>query len=271
MSPEIRWRNCETCRAKERVVRRERRVAEQAAAKEVDRLREIVRAVEAKGRVSGLEVEDQQGRMQAEKSGVEADVGVSQMEDGDAEEDPNNATGEEQVDLNDSEGADGDDDMANGESEPDARSDEICGSNTASLPHGLPAQMATVPTATTGTEPNASPVAISSETKGGTYHSIFRTTAATNVDKNDEANPVRAAGDSAGKTKPTILTANLADTDGLTFKEYQRKTASSTAGRLWGQNPEHSVQVLKDLLAPKEKVCAKYSIVALICLLMDRI
>jgi hypothetical protein len=258
LSPEIRWRTCEICRAKERAVRKEKRVAEQAAAKELERLREIVRAMEAKGLVTGLE--GQQGKTQAGGGGVEVDVGTSQVEDEDedAEDEDEGATEEEPADMNGNE----DVDMANEDGAPDIGLNEVAVSETGSVSPGVSSSS---PTTTTRTESTASPVTISYGSKGGTYHSIFRTNATpfafssvTNVDKNVEANAAKAVGDSTGTTKPTILTANLADSHGLTFKEYQPKA------RMLGQNPDLSVQVFKDLLAPKEKVCPRQSVVRLL-------
>jgi hypothetical protein len=237
LSPEIRWRNCEICRAKERVAKREKRVAEQAAAKEVERLKEIVRAMEANGGVSGLAAERQSGGTHASGSGVE-------VEDEDTEESEDDGDiGEDQVDVNSNEDADRNADMANGEGESEVGSNEGTGSDAISHSQTGPV-----------------PVTLSSGSKGGTYHSIFRTTVApfafssvTNVDRNNgEPNAGKVAGTPTSTNKPTILTANLADMDGLTFKEYQ--PTSSTVGR---------VQVFKDLLAPKEKVCPRYFLVAL--------
>jgi hypothetical protein len=237
LSPEIRWRSCEVCRAKERAVKKGKRVAEQAAAKELERLREIVNAMQAKGVVADLEAEGQQGKIQTNVGGTVAGVGISE----DPEDEDEDATEEEQVDMNDNENADGHADSADEKGGPDVSSNKVVGSDAAS-PSVL--QIASFPAAR-GTEPIVSPVTISSGSKGETYHSVFRTKTVA-----DE--------DSTGASKPKILTANLSDSDGFTFKEYQPKMGSSAVGRLLGQNLDLSVQVFKDLLAPKEKVRHHY-------------
>lgn len=222
-------------------------------------LREIVKSTEARVGMSSPEMGMQNGEMQVGASGTDVDASTTQVRDSDGEEDDSTIP-EDRVDLN---GNEGDADMANLEGEPDFC---LTGSDAASL---LPEQSAPPAPPTRGTEPNGSPVTISSGSKGGTYHSIFRTTAAPslrsppviNVDKNDKVNENAAEG-STRTTTPTILTANLADTDGLMFKTYQPKQGSSTVARLLAQNPELSVRVLRDLMPPREKVSFRYFFVA---------
>jgi hypothetical protein len=209
-------------------------------------LRELVRAMEAK---SGLP----SSGTKLQKSGE----GTSWAADEDTEEDENIA-GEDQMNPNSNVDADGEVDTANGEGKPDVGSNDVAEPNSTSLSPELHSQTAPMLTSIKATAPTPPPVTISSGSKGATYHSVFRTTATPfvssstgDVDKNDDAIATAI-------TTPTILTANLADTDGLTFKAYQPKAVSTNVERLLAQNPQLSVQVIKDLLTPKEKVCPRF-------------
>ena len=222
-------------------------------------LRGNVKTTGARGDVSGVGAEGQQEETRVSGS-VEVDTGVnSAAKDGDTEG-GQEATRDVQMDLKGNGDANGGTSKSKAEGGPEVDSNEVPGSDAASLSPGLATQTVSMPTTTAGSEPNVSPVTLSSGNKGGTYHSIFRTTGApisTGVDKNDEANVGKAAGGSTRTTKPTILTANLTDADGLTCREYQGKTSLSTVGWPLGQNSEPSVRVFKDLLALKEKVCPR--------------
>jgi hypothetical protein len=206
--------------------------------------------MEAKSGLPGSGTEIQEDDMLKSREG---DEGAEEDED---------VVGKDQVNLNSNDDADGGVDMVYGEGEPDVGFNDVAGHNSTSLFPEQSTQTAPVPTSTKVTEPAPPPVTISCGSKGGTYHSIFRTmttpfasVSTRDADKNDEANEGKGTRDSTTITTPTILTANLADTDGLTFKAYQPKAISTNVERLLARNPQLSVQVIKDLLAPKEKVC----------------
>jgi hypothetical protein len=277
LAPDVRWRHCEVCRAKERVLKRERKEledeerkekeeGEMSVQKEVERLRELVRRMATWEKVNNAILRPEEGS-NGNGQGYHQAGGGERL----------NAT-TALLGLGQRQGV-------SASSEAGTTTDSV---STKPVAGASTVAFATVPASpATTTNPDIRP---SAKESPETFQSVFRATPTPFV-----FTSLTTVGGSSGKTTPPSTTAsetplNIPEAAGseanvpgngnagasvpntfgtgenpltfattntpLTFRAYKPKTATSAVGRLLAQNAELSVQVFKDLLIPgKEKVC----------------
>lgn len=263
LGPGVRWRHCEVCRAKDRVLKKERKElesekqkekdsGERSAQKEVERLRDIVRRMAAGEKVDSAILEPAAGPSGSGQEQQHGDGNTDML----VEHDPVCDTGQ-----------------GTGVSSEVANTTGVTAGTSTTAPSVAPVAPASTPNLHTRL-----PAARESPE---TFQSVFRATPTPFM-----FTPISNAAGSSGRTSSTSnpavsgtagaqantsgsasmpstfvaggnpLTFTTTDTP-LTFRAYKPKTATSAVGRLLAQNPELSVQVFKDLLLPgKEKVCS---------------